>query len=420
MKKKRNQDTNSDYVTKKKRSYTNGNFSIITEVKEPSYSVIGNWLLENKETRSIAYDFWARGNYTRRLIHNRNSTIKPLIIPFSYLDELKFSYRRLSLLGYPAEYVYIGPHLKFNSGITVVPKDLHVDAGWGYVGAIAKSEKDPTGYEYCFCGEGLYLPNEIFDWLISEAYQDFINGNLFISNGELIGITKKHIQESISAFSDVTCGTTVMKDIKQTQLLLELDIPFIDNMSSKQFLAFRQEYESDLLLFRRAFKKLFECDSNEYLPFDELKYELAEIQKSSKYNNFRNSIKKLGGILTTFTVSAALFNPISDKTLINVIAAAGVGAATKTLLDIWTQSTNSNQNIKKSPFSLLWDIGLKHPSNLIKKNKVYSGQLKNSVFKEIKSFEGVHWLCPPTVGMKIIVPQNADLPESTKYLKRIY
>jgi len=74
-------------------------------VESPLYGDVIDWLKVTSQGRNVVFDFWARGSYTRRLIHQRQSRIEPLTVLVSSADELRWAYRRLMLLGIPIDFI---------------------------------------------------------------------------------------------------------------------------------------------------------------------------------------------------------------------------------------------------------------------------------------------------------------------------
>src|SRR6185295_4345535 len=100
-------------------------------------------LLSRSDGRCLLLDLWARGNYVRRLLFNRSDGIRPLLVQVSTIEEVRWSHRRLALLGLPVEFLWSG-------GLTPLGKVIHVgrrkgddawDAGWGYVFTLWKDRK---------------------------------------------------------------------------------------------------------------------------------------------------------------------------------------------------------------------------------------------------------------------------------------
>lgn len=80
--------------------------------------------------------------------------------------------------------------------------------------------------------------------------------------------------------------------------------------------------------------------------------------------------------------------------------AAGT-AVTKVLCDLWNQRTERDKEIGKSPFSLLWNLGLEKSSE-VRKSKATASfkKLRHDVSSIVDSTDfDCHWLCPPTNGM---------------------
>jgi hypothetical protein len=71
-------------------NYENAKVILLQDVSPPSYQNVLDWMKITKD-RHVAFDFWARGNYTRRLIYQRNQGTPPLLVRVSRLDEIQWA-----------------------------------------------------------------------------------------------------------------------------------------------------------------------------------------------------------------------------------------------------------------------------------------------------------------------------------------
>lgn len=368
------------------------------EVTEPSYDNVLDWMRKSK-SRSFAYDFWNRGNYTRRLIYQRNSGIKPLHVQVSYINEIRWAYRRLALLGMPVEFIYDG-YLSEEQKIAYVDVAPEIfDAGNGYNGTLMKM----SGKYYCaLFGAARLLPSTVTDWIVEEASEDFANGRVIISPTELIGIDTNNKFESTKILSSITNGVILPQEVEVARTFMELKLPYLDNMSSYSFTKFLKEYESEIINFQKAFQKLVinskktEDEISENVKL--LQYEISELILSDKYKNTRKGIEKFGGVIETFTISfatAAITDPLNIK--IGAIASAG-GAAVKGLIDLYNQSSKVEKEMSVNPYYVLWKLGITKLSKVKKGNRIDLNNFSN-LFSDTLLQNSYHWICPPENGV---------------------
>src|SRR6266849_1093649 len=102
----------------------------------PTYAMVLDWM-RSSPGRAVSFDIWARGNYTRHVIHSMHRNSAPLIVPFRWVDEMRWAYRRLALLGVPIEFVYMGGVSPPQRILHLYPADGVVnEGGWGYGAAL--------------------------------------------------------------------------------------------------------------------------------------------------------------------------------------------------------------------------------------------------------------------------------------------
>lgn len=389
--------SNADYVDAKVDLYQ--------EVSEPSYNNVMDWM-RGCDGRHVAFDFWARGNYTRRLIYQRSQKIEPLLVQVSYVDEMRWAYRRLALLGLPVEFVYCGDVSKSSKvfHMSNVSGEFLWDAGWGYY---ATMEKNKGQYIAGLLGYANLMPETLVDWLIDEVSEDFIDGKVFVSPAELIGINPRFSDEGLSKLAGITRGAPMSSNYEVTKAALELNMPYLDNMSPHAFRKFLNDHEGELVRFQRAFRNLVaareksEQQLKDYI--EELKHEIAELTVSGKHENTRKNILKLGGMLGTFTASFAMAIQTQASSLLSIVGAAGMGAAAAGLLDLWKQATEREQNMAANPYFILWKLGMSRPSEVKRTSKVKIAKPPKLSPEQFALNAAHHWLCPPTTGVKFLV-----------------
>lgn len=392
-------------------NYVGGKVELIQDVSAPSYGNVMEWMKDN-DGRHVLFDFWARGNYTRRIIHHRKQGVEPLLVPVSYVDEMRWAYRRLALLGLPVEFVYCGQTTRSSKilhGSDMSPEFLW-DAGWGYIATIEEKKERFVGW---LLGYADLMPETLLDWLVDEACDDFVDGKVFIAPAEQIGINPKFSTAGLNRLADVTNGMPVMPDHEITQAAMELNMPYLDNMSSGAFKKFIADHQGELVRFQRAFRKLVsareqsEGNLKDYL--DELKYEIAELTVAQKHESTRRNIVKLGGMLGTFSASFAMAVQTNATSFSSLIGAAGMGAAALGLVDLWKQASEREQKMASNPYFILWKLGMTRLSEVKRSSKVNLTKAPN-LSKERLRTKAHHWLCPPTPGVHFLCVKDKFKP----------
>jgi hypothetical protein len=101
---------------------------LTVEVTEPSYQAVLKWM-QTGNLPNISYDCWSRGNYTRRLLWQRLNGIAQLNVAMRSVEEIRWAYPRLALLGMPIEFVYTGPLHASGRVLHLYPWNMTYDAG---------------------------------------------------------------------------------------------------------------------------------------------------------------------------------------------------------------------------------------------------------------------------------------------------
>jgi hypothetical protein len=61
--------------------YERAHFSLDEDFSEPSYAQLLDWA-KDAESKSLALDIWARGNYVRYLLSRRKTENPTVVVPF--------------------------------------------------------------------------------------------------------------------------------------------------------------------------------------------------------------------------------------------------------------------------------------------------------------------------------------------------
>lgn len=371
----------------------------VIEVKEPSYRGALDWMRVASGPH-VSYDFWQRGNYTRRLIHQRYQGITPIHVEVSYVDQMRWAYRRLALLGLPIDFVYCGSDCATGSVLHRVPWDYQIDAGWGYaLFAVKGPGGEPIG---CSTGDAHLLPQAAVDWLVEEASEAFLQGNLSIAPAELVGLDPNDSRTTLSPLASLAGGMPLVPEEQTAEALMDLELPYLDQMSPGDFSTFLEDHADDLERFRKAFRQLVttssdsEAEARDFV--EEIRHEVAELMESERSKRLERTATVLKGAMRTVRASLVVARDPLDPIGWSVAA----GAAGETLVDLWKQARSP----KPKPFSLLWKLGITSPDKVKTKRTHDYAELPPLPKDRLEPQSAHHWLCPPRAGARLIVPAN--------------
>ncbi len=335
---------------------------------------------------------------------HRNSA--PLIVPFRWVDEMRWAYRRLALLGVPIEFVYMG-------GVTPPQRILHLypadgvvnEGGWGYVAALGDVVKIRGKRWFAVSGYSQLMPEAVLDWLTEEAGEFFLRGEVFVAPAELIGIDPAFPEKGTQALEDITGGRRTLEVAEAGTALMNLDLPYIDAMSPYSFRKFLSEHENELIRFRSAFKKLVSGVPSRTLQdvLDEIRCEVAAVCQSERFASLRKSAVKLGGALATVSAGIAAATAMDQRLAIPVAATAGAAAAASVLTDLWKERIKAGAKLRESAYFLALKLGLDKPTK-VRRGKVAVGLRKMQRIESTDpgKLSDFHWLCPPTPGLQFL------------------
>jgi len=371
---------------------------LIREVKEPSYRTVLEWM-QTGSLLNISYDCWSRGNYTRRLLWQRLNEIAQLNVSVSSVDEIQWAYPRLALLGMPIEFVYTGPLHEPGRVLHLYPSDptWTYDAGWGYIAFPLDKPVKIRGRRWnMMVGMARPMPEGVVSWLAREAAAPFARGEVFIAPAELIGFNTKGLPVGLSILAEIGGGTPVSADFKAAQVLLDLELPCVENLSVKAIEKFRRDHDPELALFRSAFRKLLAntqaSTSVQAEVVQELRTHIAELRLSAKYSGLQRDVVKLGGALATFIASVGVLVQQPTNVTISALGFAGVNAASIALIDLLKQARETKRRLAENPCFVLWN----------RESDIRPVRLTPIVTPPPPNQELIpdanHWLCPPTNG----------------------
>lgn len=383
--------------------YQAGPPSLSESVPPPSYSMILDWM-RSCSGRAVSFDIWARGNYTRRIIDNMQRGAPPLIIPFKRIDEMRWAYRRLALLGVPVEFLYTGGVTPPQKILQLYPADGVVnEGGWGYIGALGSIAKIRGKKWFPVIGYSQLMPEVLLDFLTEEVSDAFVRGDVFVTPAELVGIDPSFSDKGMHALEDVTGGRRALDMAHGGATLMQLELPYLDAMPPSSFRKFISEHENELIRFRLAFKRLAAgvppSDLNQVI--EEVQSEVAALCLSDRFASLRKNAVKLGGTLVTISAAVAAAAAVDPKLMPPVAAAAGAAAAANVLTELWMQRIEERGKMRESPYCILFKLGLDKPAKVRKTNVVAEvRELQRIEDADPGTLSDYHWLCPPTPGLR--------------------
>lgn len=396
--------------------YERSPLSIDESPLEPSYQQFLAWAAD-AESKALALDIWSRGNYVSYLTSRRKRAEPTVVVPFEYVDELRCYYRRLAFMGVAAHFVYVGSLPIANRYLTLHPADDYlIDAGAGWIAAAGTTVRTRGRNWFPIIGCARLMPEVFAEWLTSEAATSFAQGDTFLSPAELIGIPKAFEEDAISMVADINDATPIFPQKAATELLFNLELPYVDEMDHQTFQKILEDNDHRLQRFRYSIQRLVKgVDApavNEAV--EELKDEVAQMCSSDRTLRLRQTIAKFGGVFTTFGAGLSAFGSALGRGLVSpdAVGATVTGAATAgavaALVDIWKQSMERTAKRRENRYSILWDLGVKKPSDLKRKRSLTRIKRFNRVEPVLlsESFD-CHWLCK-SGGMQFLAVRPAS------------
>jgi len=244
------------------------------------------------------------------------------------------------------------------------------------------------------------MPEDVVSWLAREAAEPFARGEVYIAPAELIGFNRRGLNVGLSVLAEVGGGTAVSTDLRVAQTLLELELPYLANLTVKGIERFRRDHDPELAIFRSALRKLIAStralDAPQAEIVEELKTQVAELRLSAKYSSLQRDVLKLGGILATFSASLGLLMQRAADLTLSTLGFAGLNAAGIALIDLLKQAREAKRRMAENPCFVLWKLGVRSESDVRTTRRVPVTTPPPPSPELIPDTE--HWLCPPTNG----------------------
>ena len=370
-------------------------------IAPPSYTTLLSWWEAWPEAKPAHLDFWARGNYTRRLLSRHSTGRTACIVRAQYIDEMEWALKRLALLDIDVDFGWCGEVSE--PGIVIVPQaaDYGDSGGWGY-NACAGDIDRRGGKEWCpSVGWARLLPDTVTDWLSGEASEFFRSGKVMVAPIGHIGLSKNPGAESEERLQRMSESITLMRESAKIRTVLSLELPCIEGMSLRDMHAFCEDHRDSLMIFQGALRRLLRNtppDSEDALVRElaaEINEGVAVLRLSDKAQSARKDLTALGASVGTFLMTLG----IKLGVVPGAVAAGSAGAAIGVISQI-SQILESRGQMRKSPFYAVWALQRgKGPKNQFRQRPSYG---ETSAFPAGRGKDQrFHWLTPPTAGWSI-------------------
>jgi hypothetical protein len=364
---------------------------------------------ELPDSCAVTFDFWARGNFTRRLIYNRNLGVRPILVPVANPNQMRWVYRRLALAGLPVDFVYRGSLGKPRWVHHVQPLDVIHDSGWGYIAFPGTILRSPSARRWWLVlGYARLMPEPVVRWIFEEAQQPFLDGRVFVAPAELIGIEHTLPPQQLEALAEVAIGATAVESADPAMAILDLELPWVDGIAPSDFESLLLEHQEELQEFQASFRDLVTGyhSSVEGAKAARRRVESAvsELTRSARHAQLRSLIVRCKGCLTTFPVAMGVLAAAGAIYSRDPFAGAAVlSGAAKELRDLWVQSKIDARAKSSNPNRLLWRLGVENKAVFHSKTKPMDFVLPDMSLKLPKDSAAYHWLCPPSDGVRAAV-----------------
>lgn len=375
----------------------------LEEIKPPDYSTLIDWWEYWPEARTELLDFWARGNFTRRLLSRNKNNRSACIVRANYIDEIEYTLKRLALLDLEVDIAWNGTTVE--PGLTIVPQDggYQDSGGWGYMTAAGSKFNDKRGDKewYPAMGKSKLLPKTLIDWLAKNATQFIKSGKLIVAPADCIGIHQDIGYTSEEHFQQMSNSASILNTKTKLETLFTIELPYLEGMSLSDTYKFCEDNKDSLELFQNGLSELLKTSvTDDKTRIKELKSKIEqgvnELSKSDKTKKQRQILTNIGAGITTFFITFGMKLGF-DLT----VASGGIFGAYKTL-EQWFESLNKERKIRKNPYYILWRLKKGKKKEALDNQKTFS----ELHFDSPKEMEGdkipfYHWLAPPTPGWRI-------------------
>lgn len=373
--------------------------------KPPDYSTLLSWWDAWPEARPELLDFWARGNFTGRLLFRTTRQQPACIVRARYLDELEAALKRLALLDLEIDFAWSG--VASDPSLVMVPQDVTYEeaGGWGYMACAGDKLSDNRGdREWCpSLGYASLLPDTITDWLAVQARPFLESGRLMVCPLNNMGLHKTPGHLSEKHLQRISNSSSVVRSVQAIESLFKLELPLLEGMTIQDTFRFCEDHKDSLQLFQVTLAKLLTktnteasaSSRNELLA--QIKEEVAELRLSEKTISLRKRLTALGASLSTFGVTIALQLGVAPG-----VAALGSVAAAMATLALWDRNLQSQGEIPKHPFYIISALQEGKGPRSEWRERPFAREFRLPSRKKLKkAIPPYHWLAPPTGGWLI-------------------
>jgi hypothetical protein len=370
-------------------------------VTPPSYSTLLEWWNEWPEARPAHLDFWARGNFARRLLSRKHSQRSACIVRAEYLDEIDAALKRLALLDLEVDFVWNGE--VSGPQLVIVPQDVDYEdtGGWGYSACAGSEIADRRGgKEWCpSMGWASLLPDSITDWLATEAMEFVRSGNLVVAPVDHVGLRKQPGGETEEQLQKISNSVSLMGERAGIKALFELELPFVDGMTIRDIKKFCDDYKDSLVLFQNALRDIIRsapCQSEDKLVKElvqQARQGVAELRLSDRTVSARRVLAAVGASIGAVLVTVGL--KLSASPGAAVVGSAGAAIAT---IGQYSQILEARGQMRKNPYYAIWALQRgKGPKNEFRHRSSFGASATGKTAKA-SGVPPYHWLSPPTPG----------------------
>lgn len=373
-------------------------------INPPNYNTLLSWWDAWPEARPPLLDFWARGNYTRRILA-RNKTKKPAyVIRVQHLDEMETALKRLALLEIDTDFLWCGDTSK--PSYVLIPQDIKYEdsGGWGYLTTAGTNISGKRGKKtWCpTLGYASLLPDTVTDWLATQGRSFLRAGRIMVAPIDNVGLNQMPGQASEIHFQRISNSSSIVRERAKIETLFELELPYLEGMSMQDTYKFYEDEKDKLILLQRALAKILN-ETNSETPeairqelLSQIRESVAELRLSDKTIRARKLLGTLGASISTFLVTFGVTLGLNP----GVAAAGSVGAAMAVLAQ-WDKVLDAEGALKKNPFYVLWQLQKgKGPRNEWR-DRPYLQEFPSFAEQEPNEPLDYHWLTPPTAGWRI-------------------
>lgn len=375
-------------------------------VTPPNYETLSGWWDTWSQGRPELLDFWARGNFTRRLLDRKANRRAGCIVRVQYIDEMDLALRRLALLGIEVDFAWAGPVSP--PELVMAPQHIaYEDAGgWGYSTCSGDEIDDGSGkWEWCpTFGFASLLPDTVTDWMATDAADFFKAGQMMVYPMENIGLRETPAQESDEHLGALGNSISISRTASLAKVLFELDLPVLEGMPLRDTYAFCEDNGDSLARLRVALAKLVGEGSSTIddeklgTVVAEIRDAVAEFRLSDSSLSARKTLTALGASISTFGITVGLQLGLAAGT-----AAIGSVAAAMATLALWHRNIEAEGGLKTKPYYAIWKL----QGNDRRKAQWRARTGPWSVIDKMKSLHATppverlppyHWLTKPTPG----------------------